>query len=96
MEMRRNSSGSCMVPGLLMDVMQEEFYSSKYSMERKACIRLIGGSESEEFELPLYVMQEKLLFWLKEELDERVAFLAVTEISHVISPMCQFRNSLYC
>lgn len=30
-----------------------------------------------------------------EKLDERVAFFAVTESSHVISPMCQFRNSLY-
>ena len=51
--------------------------------------------KSEGLELPLYVMQEELLFWLMEELDEQVAISAVTEPSHVISPMCQFRNSLY-
>ena len=54
------------------------------------------GSKVRRARAPLYVMQEELLQWLVQELNELVTSSAVVEASHVISPMCQYRNSLYC
>ena len=44
--MRRNSGGSCMVPEPVCDCHARRVFQFDFSMERKACIRLIGGVRS--------------------------------------------------
>ncbi len=63
--MHRNSSWSCIVPGAV-----DRFHAGKVSqinvsMEHKAGIQAHWQDQkSEGLELPLYVMQKELLFWL--------------------------------
>lgn len=92
----RNSFWSCIIPGAFEGCRASKVSQMAVSIEYEAYIRLIGGARSPKGSSSHYMLCRKVLLqWLVQELDELVAS-AVVEASHVISPMCRYRNSLYC